>query len=140
MSIDASNKRILIVDDDENCAKLLRLITQRLADVETAENGSEGLKKLGEEHFDVIISDIDMPVMSGIEMYREAKKIDPKLERRLIFFTATDRPENIFFLEENNLNYLQKPAPLKKIMDSVEDIINWPRQLYPLNHEKKPKG
>ncbi len=117
-------KKILIVDDDEDCAKLLTLVIRQLALVEMASDGSKGLEMLAKGYYDLIISDIDMPVMNGIDFFKEAKKSDLEIGKRIIFFTASYNPEKISYLKENNLVYLQKPTSLKVIRETVTNMLN----------------
>jgi len=72
--------RILVVDDElgirEGCR---RALTPHGFEVEVAENGPAGLRKLREERFDVLLLDAMMPGMSGLEMWQQARQIDPDL-------------------------------------------------------------
>jgi signal transduction histidine kinase len=72
--------RILVVDDElgirEGCR---RALTLHGFEVEGAENGPEGLRKLREGRFDVLLLDVMMPGMSGLEMLRQVQQRDPDL-------------------------------------------------------------
>jgi signal transduction histidine kinase len=72
--------RILVVDDElgirEGCR---RALTPHGFEVDTAENGPTGLRKLREGRFDVLLLDAMMPGMSGLEMWRQARQLDPDL-------------------------------------------------------------
>jgi len=72
--------RILVVDDElgirEGCR---RALTPHGFEVEVAENGPAGLRKLREERFDVLLLDAMMPGMSGLEMWQQARQLDPEL-------------------------------------------------------------
>lgn len=72
--------RILVVDDElgirEGCK---RALTPHGFEVEMAENGPAGLHKLREGRFDVLLLDAMMPGMSGLEMWRQARQLDPDL-------------------------------------------------------------
>jgi DNA-binding NtrC family response regulator len=66
--------RILVVDDEENIRKMIqRHFRIKGFDVETANNGMEALDLMKERRFDVVISDIKMPVMDGTDLLREVK-------------------------------------------------------------------
>ncbi|WP_127470820.1 response regulator [Thiomicrorhabdus aquaedulcis] len=60
-------KKILYVDDARSMRKLVELVLSKHYDVTTAENGQEGLNAILKENFDVVISDVNMPVMTGLE-------------------------------------------------------------------------
>lgn len=119
-------EHILIIDDDLLIVEFLRSLLYHEGEVETAMNGRDGLQKIKEKYFDVIISDIYMPVMDGIEFYNQARTYDPSTEKRIMFFGGSPKPEQIEFFHKNNLRYLIKPAPIKEIMKNVFEIMNKP--------------
>ena len=122
--IEMVGKKVLIVDDDLKSTKLMRMLIGNSDCIETASDGMEGLKKINGQRFDLIISDVHMPGMNGIEMYIEAKKSDPKIKDRLLFFSATSNPEMISFFKEHNLVYMGKPSPVTQIREVMSEIIN----------------
>ena len=114
--------RILIVEDTRHVAEFLRALLRGEGAVETAADGAEGLRKTGEKYFNLIISDINMPVMDGIEFYRRAVAEDPSLRGRFLFF-ASMTPEHMEFLTRNGLHHLKKPAGISTIQKSVRHIL-----------------
>jgi len=119
-------EHILIVDDELLMVEFLRSLLYHEGEIETAMNGREGLQKIKEKYFDVIISDINMPVMDGIEFYYQASAYDSSTKERIMFLSGLPEPEQIDFLTENNLRYLRKPAPIKEIVKNVSEIMNKP--------------
>jgi CheY-like chemotaxis protein len=115
--------RILVVDDRGAIRDLLSFVLKDVGAVDTAENGREALEKAAECHYDVIISDINMPIMGGMELYRQALKGDPEVGSRFLFFSVMPRGEQMDFLEKNGLRYLAKPASLKDIERSVREVL-----------------
>ena len=89
---------ILIVDDSEIMRKVIRRIINlsgfELGDVYEAEHGEEALKLLNENWVDVVISDINMPVMNGIELLKTIKKNKSILDTPVIFVSTEGRSEN----------------------------------------------
>ena len=77
-----------------------------------------------EHYYDIIISDVDIPVMSGIDLFKQAARQDPGIGRRYLFLTGESSPETISFFDKNNLRYLIKPAHLDEIEQSVSDILH----------------
>ena len=68
-------KRILIIDDDQDLLEMYGYkFLQADFEVEKAENGAWGLKKIQSEKFDVVLLDMSMPAMNGLEMLRAIKK------------------------------------------------------------------
>lgn len=122
--IELVGEKVLIVDDDLNSIKLMKLLTAGADNIHTACDGREGLNKIEGQRFDLIISDVHMPAMDGIDMYKEAIKSDPDIKNRLLFFSATCNPEILDFFEENNLYYLNKPSPVNRIREMACKIIS----------------
>ena len=116
-------EHILIIDDDQPIIEFLKKLFEHEGDVETAQNGREGLQKIKDKYFDVIISDIDMPVMDGIEFYSQASAYDPQIGKRVIFFSGFSKGEHTDFIRKNNLKYLIKPAPIREIVKKVSEIL-----------------
>jgi CheY-like chemotaxis protein len=117
------DKRILIVDDEPLILNILKAIVEDLAVVETAENGLEALSRVKGQYFDAIISDISMPLLNGIEFFRQASDNDPAIGSRFLFYSGNLNDERKRFFAENNLQYLSKPATIGQIKNSVRDIL-----------------
>src|SRR6476646_537479 len=86
----AATARILVVDDEQSMRELLAIVLRREGyDVLLAENGRTAIEILGREPVDILISDIKMPDMSGVEVLRAAKKVDQDILGIIINDTAT---------------------------------------------------
>lgn len=120
------DKKILIVDDEPLILNILKALVEDLAVIETAENGQEALSRIKEQYFDAIISDISMPVLNGIEFYRQASFSDPNIRNRFLFYTGNPTDEHMRYFSENNIQYLTKPAPMGQIQKSIEKILKHP--------------
>ena len=118
--------RILIIEDEGAIRDILCSILKKIGKVETAINGKEGLEKAKEHYFDLIMSDVDMPVMNGFEFYNEAKKLDKEIAGRMLYFSGALGEEERGFLESNGLKYLLKPSTLKEIRDAAAEILKKP--------------
>lgn len=119
-----SERFLLVVDDEENIVGLLKAILETRGTVDSATNGKEALDKHNEKKYDVTISDVDMPLMGGIEFYEHALKLDPTLKDRIIFFTGAANEAAIEYFTENNLRYLIKPSHIGDIVKSIDEILN----------------
>lgn len=117
-------EKILIVDDEEAIANLLEAVLESEGAVETAANGKEGLEKLDDGYFKLVISDLKMPVMDGFEFYHKAVERFPTIKDRFLFFSGNFEPQHLSYLKENNIQYMEKPAPLAKIKASALDIMH----------------
>jgi two-component system chemotaxis response regulator CheY len=87
-------KRVLAVDDSPTIRQLVKMTLVRAGyDVVEAEDGAQGLKKASEEAFDLVLSDINMPVMTGMEMLRGLRKLDQYKFTPVIMITTESQPE-----------------------------------------------
>ncbi|MEK7880480.1 MAG: response regulator [Deltaproteobacteria bacterium] len=117
------HESVLIVDDSVPITELLSAVLYGESVIDKAYNGKEALDMINKNYYSVVILDVTMPVMNGIECYTEAVKTHPEIKDRVLFFTAYDKNENIAFFKKNGLRYLLKPAHLSEIKKSVAAII-----------------
>lgn len=110
------SKSILIVDDEEFILNSLRkdLVSENYS-VTTALSGEEALKSLHSNHFDLVISDLVMPGIDGIQVLQEAKTIDP--ETCVIILTGYgDMTSAIAALRVGADDYLLKPCDIDELL------------------------
>jgi CheY-like chemotaxis protein len=118
------NIRILVVEDYEPLRVLISDILSTEGSVDTAENGEQGLAKLAEQHYDIILSDDYMPGMSGIEFYRQAVYQCPLLEEHFLFLMDVIKPGDVEFAREHKIKYLQKPLSVDEVREAVHEIMS----------------
>ena len=118
-----AKKRILIIEDHRSLAEVVAMIFEDFGNVEIADNGSIGLTKVSNTYFDVIVSDIEMPVINGIEFYYQAIKIYPNIKERIVFCSGSSKEAHQRFIQINCLRYLSKPYDLEEIRGIVYEII-----------------
>jgi CheY-like chemotaxis protein len=117
-------QRFLIVEDQEALRTLLGdLLESRGMVVETAQDGKEGLEKTRRQFFDLILSDIDMPRMNGLDFYKRACKEDPQIATHFVFYSGHVDADNEQFFRENDLPYLKKPFTLNHFMEIVDNLL-----------------
>lgn len=117
--------KILIVDDDKTTRKMVSLILKSKGyEVVTAENGMEALQKLGLEKINLILTDMNMPYMDGIEFTKQVRA-NPEFAHIPIVMLTTEADE-----EEKNRayqagvdDYIVKPATAEQIIESMKKII-----------------
>jgi len=118
--------KILIVDDKKEELYLLETILKG-SDylVVPAGNGSEALEKLYSERFDMIISDILMPVMDGYRLCREVKKDEKLKDIPFVFYTATYTDENDekFALKLGADKFIRKPVESGNFIKIIQNVI-----------------
>ncbi|MBI5588467.1 MAG: response regulator [Deltaproteobacteria bacterium] len=119
-----SGESILVVDDEVGMIDVFEAFLSPVGTVESAANGVEALGKINKSpFFSVIVTDVDMPLMGGIELYRKTSERYPALKERFVFLTGTMDPARLLFFRENNLKYFMKPVSIKDIKTAVCDII-----------------
>ncbi len=116
-------KKILVVDDEALIGITLRTVLSTEGAVEYAANGKEALEKIAGATYDVFIVDMNMPVMNGMEFYKEAVKTCSCIKERIIFFTGTCEESCLSFFREHNLRYLAKPSEPEYLKSSVRKIL-----------------
>ncbi len=115
------DKRILIVDDDDIILKLLARIFGKRFLIDEARNGKQALRSIESRYYDVIISDVHMPEMSGLELFENLKNESDRYMRKFIFLTG-DRNNDDFF-RKAGVHYFYKPFPLDALKASVDEIV-----------------
>ena len=111
--------KILVVDDEESIREFFEIMLKREGyEVLTAPNGREALETLKKGQVDLVISDIQMPEMSGMELLTSAKEIDPEMQ--IIMITAFGSTETaVEAMKLGAYDYIQKPFKI----DEVKIII-----------------
>jgi len=121
---------ILIVDDEETQRIVLKkMLTREGYDVKTASNGIDALDRFREATADVIVTDIKMPDMSGLELFKEVKRLNP--DTSVILMTAYGSIESaVQAMADGALYYLTKPIDpnqlkllIKKALENKNLII-----------------
>lgn len=114
-----------MVDDEPSVVSLLaEALTREGYRVDTAPNGVAALERLEAQHYDLIISDSGMPVMSGPELYREVERREPRLARRFVFVTGDLLSSRIRkFLERTDAPRLEKPFSLADVKRVVQHVL-----------------
>ena len=121
----SSNYSLLIVDDDVEIAKVLAMTFELEAEgveVEIAFSGGEALNKLKGKSFDAVLSDLQMPNMSGLELW---EKIQEELDETPFFFLATGY--NVISPEEkerlNLAGIFDKPYDMDKVLLGISSFF-----------------
>jgi CheY-like chemotaxis protein len=113
----------LVVEDDPALRLLWERILQRRGRVESANNGREGLEKTNRGFFDVIITDIDMPVMNGLDFFRQATLHDEGAKKHFVFCTSDPTPEVSEVALLNQIPLLQKPFTIEHMFETVDGVL-----------------
>jgi PAS domain S-box-containing protein len=116
---------VLIVDDEPFLIDLLMEVLEDAGHrVDTASNGEEAHRKVVANRYDVVITDIHMPQMNGIELYRQILQERPELDGRVVLVTGDlVNGETAKFLSEVNVRTLRKPLEISRITETVRQIL-----------------
>ena len=139
MSTDTS-KKILVVDDEDEMRLALETTLQREGyQVVTAENGHQGLDKFENDEFDLIVTDMKMPKMDGLELLRKIKERSPKTG--VIMITAYGDIDNaVETMKKGAFDYLLKPFSADILTSTVKRVfLNPPGPPSPARSSGEPK-
>jgi signal transduction histidine kinase/CheY-like chemotaxis protein len=116
---------IMVVEDEEDLLDLMVDTLSPFYEVKPFCNGQVAFDHLEEQQWELIISDLRMPVMDGMELYRTAVQAQPSLKKRFMFITGDTYDYQIKeFLETTGAAFLRKPFRIKDLRDIVQ------KQLY----------
>lgn len=121
-----NNQTILIIDDiEENIDILERQLTSSEFNVLTANEGPKGLHLLKKEHVDLILLDINMPVIDGITLLSNIKEDESLSHIPVIMVTANDDVKTVLTcLKKGACGYITKPYSMKQIKQQMEHCFN----------------
>lgn len=116
---------LLYVEDERVTREQVSRILQRIVTrIDVAENGRQGLELYQEKRPDIILSDIMMPVMNGLEMCRQIRKLDR--DSQLIMLTAHSDTEYLLECISLGVNqYVQKPVDFGQLTSAIETCSNY---------------
>ncbi|MBN3519544.1 sigma-54-dependent Fis family transcriptional regulator [Algoriphagus lutimaris] len=116
--------KILIIDDEKVIRATLREILEyEKFDVSEAQDGAEGLKKLTEEDFDLVLCDVKMPKMDGIEVLDQAKALDKSPQ--FIMISAHGSIETaVEATKKGAFDFIPKPPDLNRLLLTVRNALD----------------
>jgi CheY-like chemotaxis protein len=116
--------RVLVVDDEPHILHYMRATLEAWGHIPVvASDGAEALAVAAEDPFDLVISDLRMPRLSGREFYEELLRRRPELAARLVFSTGdTVRGDTLSFLESLDRPYLHKPFSLAELRSLLGEV------------------
>ncbi|WP_281951188.1 chemotaxis response regulator CheY [Nitrosophilus kaiyonis] len=126
MALPDKNIKILVVDDMSTMRRIIKNLLNQLGykNIDEAEDGLAGLQKLRNNKYDFVITDWNMPNMTGLEMVQEIRK-DPNLKNTpILMVTAEAKKENVIMAIKAGVNnYIVKPFPAEVLKEKMEKIF-----------------
>lgn len=114
------SEKVLIIDDEQEFTQALaERMTNRGMDVSTSSSAIEGLQSVEEKSFDVVVLDLQMPEMDGIETLRILKKKKPELQVILLTGHATVE-KGIEAMKLGAMDLLEKPADMTTLTEKIK--------------------
>ena len=114
---------LLLVDDDPGLLKLLgmRLVSEGYR-VDTAESGQQGLRVLAKERIDLVISDLRMDEMDGMQLFSEIQKVQPGMP--VIILTAHGSiPDAVSATQQGVFSFLTKPVDKDALYKAIDEAL-----------------
>ncbi len=120
-----NNRKILVVDDEDTLRLLLSTYLEDAGfQTASAENGIHCLKLLKSFHPDLIILDVQMPLMNGFETAAEIRKIKTLVKTPIIFLTGASTPKALERgFESGGDEYLYKPVKMKELLIRIKALL-----------------
>lgn len=116
--------KILIVDDEERLTTTMcKLLRIHGYDAHTAGSGQEAIARIGEESWDIMILDMKMPEMSGVQVLSEVRKLDSRVEVIVLTgYASLDTAQEVMKL--GAYDYLLKPYRQDDLLEKIENALD----------------
>lgn len=113
-------KSILVVDDEPLALRAIQRLIKRLGhEIHTVERGKEALRLINKESFDLLITDVNMPQMSGFELALKARQTKPNLK---VIFICGYPPETLVDVPQPS-TVLGKPFSQQELLSTLKDVL-----------------
>ncbi len=123
--------RVLLADDHPTNRQVVEFMLSGLADVVSVENGAEAVAAFQDSPFDLVLMDMQMPVMDGLDAIRELRRLEADGGARptpIIMVTANSRPEHRAASARAGADlHLAKPLTAQALFSAIEDVLGRPQ-------------
>ncbi|MFC2050997.1 ATP-binding protein, partial [Chloroflexota bacterium] len=117
--------KILVVDDETVISQFVsQILTDEGHEVEAVDSAEDALEKVKSEKYQIIMLDIKMPGMSGIELYRRFRKTSPTLAEGVVFITGDVMGASTMdFLNKTKVPYIIKPFDARQLKTEINRVL-----------------
>jgi DNA-binding NtrC family response regulator len=116
--------KILIIDDEKSiCNTLKEILEYEKYEVDIANDGAEGLKKAQDSHYDLVLCDIKMPKMDGIEVLSKLQELKPEMPVVMISGHGTIETA-VDAIRKGAYDYISKPPDLNRLLVTVRNALD----------------
>jgi CheY-like chemotaxis protein len=115
-------KKILIAEDNDSNYILMTYILKKYYQFERAKNGQEAVEKVEKDSFDIVLMDIKMPIMDGLEATKAIKASHPELPIVALTANAFDSDRQLA-MDAGCDDFLSKPVSSVKCLEVIERLI-----------------
>lgn len=124
MTTTSTRRRILVAEDDEAIATILVRTLGFDFDVSLARNGHEAIALAEQVRPELLLLDVMMPGLDGLQVSRLIRKLDGMGHVPIIFLTAKDRPQDVISgIQHGARHYITKPFKVADVRDKVKKIL-----------------
>ncbi len=118
--------RALVVDDSQAMRKSIMYALQRLGDVVCVEagDGAEGLKKFTQDRYDLVVTDINMPLMDGLKLIRSIRSGPHPAVPIVVITTEGASEDRQRAMTLGASAYLVKPVQAQQVLEAVKGLLN----------------
>jgi DNA-binding response OmpR family regulator len=119
-----SELKVLVVDDEEELVSTLgERLMLRGFEADGVITGEDALKRVGEKDFDVVILDVKMPGMDGLEVMKKMRALRPHLQVILLTGRGSEK-ESEMGLEQGAFAYLVKPIDIEDLIGKMKEAVD----------------
>jgi len=125
MALPPASTKFLVVDDMATMRRIIRSLLEQLGykSIDEAEDGVEALKKLRSQNYDFVITDWNMPNMTGLELVQEIRKDSQLKHLPVLMVTAEAKKENVIAAIKAGVNnYVVKPFTAETLKEKIEKV------------------
>lgn len=114
---------ILAVDDDSVIRIHVKSSLKNIGQVEIVGSGKDALCFLDKNKVDIIVLDVDMPEMSGLEVYEKMKQNPATKDIPVIFLTGVENDETLKAVKADGKDYILKPVSTPELLEHVQQLL-----------------